>query len=116
MKKQLIGITFFAILILSSCIYENRQDLFEQPDVVSFSADVEPIIQSQCTSCHSQPSPSGNTVIENYDDVKAIGTDGRLINSLKGENGFSLMPQTGSLPPDQITLIETWVNDGMPNN
>lgn len=116
MKKQLVGITLFAILILSSCIYENREDLVTQPQVVSFSADVEPIIQSQCTSCHNRPSPSGSTPLENYDDLKAIGTDGRLINVLKAENGFGIMPQTGSLPADQITLIETWVNDGMPNN
>lgn len=115
MKKCFIGILFL-VLIISSCVTENRQDLFETPQEVSFSGDVQPLIQTNCVSCHSQPSPNGNVPLENYDDIKAAGTNGSLLNALKGENGVSVMPPTGSLPADQIALIETWINDGMPNN
>lgn len=115
MKKYFVGILFF-VLIISSCVTENREDLFETPQEVSFSGDVQPLIQANCVGCHSRPNPNGNVPLENYDDIKAAGTNGSLVNSLKGENGFSLMPQTGSLPADQIALIETWVNNGMPNN
>ncbi|MFK7950040.1 MAG: hypothetical protein AB8G11_20790 [Saprospiraceae bacterium] len=116
MKKHFIGIILSTTLILSSCVFENREDLFETPVEVSFSTDVQPLIQSNCISCHSQPSPNGNVPLENYDDIKAAGTNGSLLNALKGENGVSIMPPAGALPASQIELIETWINDGMPNN
>lgn len=116
MKQYIIGIVLFAVVVLNGCIYESREELFATPDEVSFSVDVQPLIQANCVSCHSQPTPNGNTPLENYDDIKAAGTSGVLLNVLKGENGLSVMPPTGALPADQINLIETWINDGMPNN
>lgn len=83
---------------------------------VSFATDVMPTIQSSFTSCHGTTSPSGGTTLNNYTTVKAAGTSGALLGTIKHQTGYPAMPQTGSLTACQIEKIETWVNNGMPNN
>lgn len=116
MKKHILGMLLFVILLLSSCVFESREELFSRPDEVSFSTDILPLIQANCVSCHSQPTPNGNTPLENYDNIKAAGTSGVLLDVLRGENGRSVMPPTGALPSSEIELVERWINNGMPNN
>jgi len=83
---------------------------------VSFSADVMPTIQSNCTSCHGATNPMGGTSLTNYTTVKAAGSSGALLGTIKHQNDYPAMPQSGSLTACQIAKIETWVNNGMPNN
>jgi hypothetical protein len=66
---------------------------------VSFATDVMPTIQSNCTSCHGATSPSGGTSLTNYTTVKAAGSSGALLGTIKHQNGYP-----------------TWVTNGMPNN
>lgn len=84
--------------------------------VFTYSGAIDGIITTSCVSCHSGSSPQGGVSLTNYDEVKLIADDGRLVEVINALNGRPLMPPSGSLSDCQITQIEKWVEDGAPNN
>lgn len=80
-------------------------------DTVSFSNDVLPIIQNNCTGCHDNSNGYTFTNHQNiFDNYAAI------VGAMKGV-GYQLMPQGGpALPDSVIQKIQCWVNQGMKNN
>ncbi len=123
MKKLFFIAGLFGVIMLNSCYYDNMEELF--PDTggtcdttnITFSGTVMPILQSYCLGCHSGSAPSGNIVIENYDDVVGLVHSGKLMGSIRFEQGYSPMPKGGNKLSDcNITKIEHWIADGMLNN
>ena len=83
----------------------------------TFNAYILPIIQTNCSGCHSGGSPDANLVLTNYAEILSIANDGSLIHSLNGTGGYSIMPKnTSGLQSCKITQIQKWINDGAPNN
>lgn len=119
--KQIIS-ALIIVLVLQSCYYDNEEDLYPNPPEcdsinVSYSADVWPIIASNCTSCHSGGAPSGNVYLDNYDNIVIAAKNGSLIGVIKHENGYSPMPKGGAMLNDcSIAIIQKWVDDGTPDN
>lgn len=109
-------------LLFQSCYYDNEEDLYPAATTcdttdVSYSRDVWPVISSNCTSCHSGGAPQGNVSLENYDDIVVAADNGSLLGVIRHEDGWSPMPKGGGKLNDcNIALIETWVNNGTPNN
>lgn len=120
--KQLIVVVLFTTFILSSCYYDNKQDLYQfhnsQCDTVavSYSLDVEPIINAQCLSCHQGAAASAGRLLEDYATVKISADDGSLFHSVNGTGGYSIMPQTGKMPQCNVDKIDAWIKAGTPNN
>ncbi|MFO7934813.1 MAG: hypothetical protein R6U78_12120 [Bacteroidales bacterium] len=119
--KKIISITLF-ISSLTGCYWDNEEDLFpvdlcDTVDV-SFSGDVIPILTNNCLSCHSNASAAsfGNGItLEDYEDIAAASS--RIVGAINHEDGFSPMPRNQEkLDTCLIRIIETWVNDGVPNN
>lgn len=87
------------------------------PTAFSFSQNILPIVQLTCNGCHSGSNPSGNLSLTTYDQIKTVALDGRLMHSLNGTNGYSIMPDnTAGLPSCNKTQFQNWVNAGAPNN
>ena len=110
-----------SLLALSSCYNDNYQDLYPSAPCdttsVTFTNDVWPVINAQCTGCHSGGTPSGNIRLENYSDVVVIAKNGKLLGSIRFDSGFSPMPKGGAkLSSCTIAKMEKWVHDGTPNN
>jgi uncharacterized membrane protein len=83
----------------------------------TFNANILPIIQTNCTGCHSGGSPDANLSLTNYAEIASIANDGSLMHSLNGTGGYSIMPKnTSGLQSCKITQIQKWINDGAPNN
>ena len=128
MEHQIINIikrfaAFFVLLfLLQSCYYDNVEELYPNPPAcdttnVSYAEDVWPVINSNCTSCHSGGAPQGNVSLENYDDIVVAANNGSLLGTIKHEDGWPAMPKGGgSLGDCDIAKIEKWVNEGTPNN
>jgi len=116
-----VGVFAF-MLSLSSCSNDNKEELFENEpeplEMVSYLTNVVPLIQTNCLGCHSAADPSfgAGHILEGYENLKVFVDDGRLINVLKNENGFSLMPPSGSLVDFDIALIEQWIDEGAEDN
>ena len=105
---------------------------------VSFKNDVVPILQERCISCHAPGSPgcivSGFSVATyqslmkgtKFGPVVIPGStlDSNLLRLVKHEADPSIaMPRshTPGMPsewikPEQINLIETWINQGAKDN
>jgi hypothetical protein len=118
MKKlfYLNAITFLTIL-LSSC--GKGGGTTPPPDACAglsfkFSADVQPIINSTCSTtsggCHGAGSSNSGGALTDYNKIFLK----RLDIHFQVSNG--LMPKSGSLTADQKNKIICWINSGAPNN
>ncbi|RMG79753.1 MAG: hypothetical protein D6707_07600 [Bacteroidetes bacterium] len=85
---------------------------------VSFANDIQPILNNNCTGCHNSNSASGNppVILDNYNDVKTVADNGRLLGAVTGASGYAAMPPSGSLPQCDINKIKSWINNGAANN
>lgn len=113
MKKILY--TAALILFITSCesrTYEEISDNTQITSVVKYESDLKPIMESNCTSCHSA---SGFKPLNNYNLVKA--NIDIIINRIQRPAGDPLkMPQGGSLSATQINLFTKWKADGLIEN
>ena len=122
LMKRLLAIALFAGMVWSGCYYDNAEEVYYyyqftcDTTAISYAADVEPIINTQCLSCHSGAAPDGNVALENYDDVKFVAQNGSLHGTITATNGYSIMPTSGPMPACNINKILAWINAGMPNN
>jgi hypothetical protein len=83
---------------------------------MSYARDIDPILQSNCTSCHSAGnSAGGGIVLDNYAAVKSY-TESSLIDrvSLPTTDG-SFMPKGGSsIGSCNISKLTAWKDQGFP--
>jgi len=112
------------VLLLYSCD-SNTYESIEEPVViigkVTYSANVESIIQENCVVCHS---PNGaasfrpfTTYAQVKDAIQNISADNNLLNRIQRQNGESgQMPQTGRMPQEKINVILQWNTDGLLEN
>lgn len=121
MNKLLSTALLFALALTSACYYDVEEDLY--PDTgcntegVTFSGTVQPILQSNCLTCHNAASQFGGVTLEGYDQVKIHATSGLLLGAIRHESGFSPMPQgQPKLAECTIEKIAVWIQEGAPNN
>jgi hypothetical protein len=128
MRKTLIFLPFILVLILGRCTYNNEQDLYppgsENCDSTSFtfSGTVFPIINSNCTSCHSGGEPQGGVLLDDYVNISVAanipaGQFGSLYGAITHHAGNSAMPKNGTKLSDcKIFQIKEWIDAGTPND
>lgn len=83
-------------------------------DTVTFTKHIKPIIDNNCTSCHS-PLGGQSPDLTTYDLLKSQVDAGRIKARVIDQNP-SVMPQGGALPANEINLIKCWLDAGAPNN
>lgn len=85
--------------------------------LVTFSASVNPILQSKCIGCHNNTLASGQVNLSGYTNVKIYAQSGSLIGSITHANGFFPMPKgSPQLSDCEIALVRTWIREGATNN
>lgn len=120
-KNLLLGSGMFFIWTFSSCYNDNYQRLYPSGPCdttgVTFTATVMPIINSSCTGCHNSAYASGNISLDSYSNMVSAVNGGRFLGSIQQAPGYSAMPKGGGkLSSCNISKIEAWINQGMPNN
>ena len=117
-------------LSLSACSYKNGYDATpcNMPAVVSYKADVLPILQQNCYRCHNAANYqilTKNTFnMEVFAKVQyyaspANGINGTsfLVGNIRHDSGFVPMPYDGGKLNDcQIAIIKAWVDAGALDN
>jgi len=84
---------------------------------VTFSGNVFPIVETYCLSCHNGNSPGGGIYLRNYSDLVAVANNGKLMGSIRHDQGYSPMPKNGNKLSDcQIATFNIWIKNGTPNN
>tara|TARA_B100000780_G_scaffold245576_1_gene189701 strand:- start:192 stop:560 length:369 start_codon:yes stop_codon:yes gene_type:complete len=122
MKKLFLLST--ALAMFTSCYNDSEEALYGEnycdTVAISYVDNIEPIITSNCTSCHSGATPSASLNLDSFDAVKlsALNTtnEGLLnrVQRLEGESGA--MPTNYRLTQCQIDQIHTWIDQGALNN
>ncbi len=118
LKKWAAGSTL--LFLMAGCYYDKEELLYPGSNTAvdcstlsaKFSADVSPIISSQCatTGCHDATA-SGGIVLQTYSQV-AAAKDRIQTRALTEKT----MPPSGPLTNQQINAIQCWINSGAPNN
>ena len=83
---------------------------------VTYSSDIEPIINTYCVGCHAGNSPSGELKLTNYTEVTDAVTNRSLWETIDYQSGFSAMPPNEQMNDCNVDKITHWINIGMPNN
>ena len=122
----IISLVFVCVVFLSSCYYDVNEDLNPIGSIdslscdtiaVSYSADVLPVIEFNCYTCHSTAANLGGITLEGYNSIKVYADNGRLEGAINHESGFSWMPQDAAMLDDcDLALINGWINQGALNN
>lgn len=125
MKRELaklISLTVYTLaLTLSGCYYDKFEE--ENPsDQVSYTADIQPIFNAYCTSCHpvlvANPDlSSGNSYSSITNGIYIVPNDidaSTLYQRLLGNP--SIMPPSGSLSASEINSVKSWIEQGALDN
>jgi mono/diheme cytochrome c family protein len=95
----------------------NRCDAACDTNDVTFSQQIWPLIQTNCTGCHSGANAGGNILLTDYQSVVAAASGGKLYSAVARLQGFSPMPKNAARLADcQIATIKIWIDGDTPNN
>lgn len=84
---------------------------------VTYSGAITTIINNRCLGCHQGATPSGGVSLSGYSNVLAQVNSGKFLKSVKHQAGAVAMPYNSAKLDDcSIAKIESWINDGAPNN
>ncbi len=120
LKKHLV--ILIVSVSITGCYYDVSEELYPTADAcdtssVTYSADIQVMLQQNCLSCHAQSVNQGNVILEGYAQVKAFADNGRLLGSISHASGYAAMPQGGvQLPACTINKVRAWINHGAPEN
>jgi hypothetical protein len=123
MRKHILLIfTVIGLAAMQSCQYDWLDPIDPViPDVVSYSADIQPIFDNSCNSsgCHSTGGVSPDlTPANSYNDLMAKG----MVNVSAPESSrlYTKSATGGSMnkycQPGDPDLILKWIQDGALNN
>ncbi|MBN9295745.1 MAG: cytochrome c [Filimonas sp.] len=126
-KRNVLVAAFLGALCwsLSNCSKTNEVDLNNSNgggtpcDTVNmkYSANVLPIIQANCYSCHANGQVNGGVTLGSYANVKAQVDNGNLVAVITHAAGYPAMPYNlPKLSDCDINKIKDWIARGAQNN
>lgn len=84
---------------------------------LSFSADIQPVFNQSCVSCHGSSNPSGGRSLLTYADITDAILNANLQQRINHQGNFAYMPPSGiKLDNCKLSKIRLWIDAGMPNN
>jgi hypothetical protein len=122
--RALAVLTVLSMCFLAAC---DRQPS-AVPDDPSFAADVLPVFNSNCASCHSGSTPTGSYPLTTYAGAMSVGSDS-IANVIAGSADSSLLYRRvtgeveprmplGGAPLDTVPTgtVRNWINRGARDN
>lgn len=120
MKQLIFSVLAFVALTIfapTACYYDNEVEQYGvsicDTTTLSFSQDIQPIINASCISCHSPGGERESAPFTTYDEIK-LYADGPIVERISGIG--SIMPPSGAISNCNQLKIKAWVNAGAPNN
>lgn len=125
MKKTTLSLTIGCLLFIA-CSKSNEQNLQGNNggntpacDTINMSYvnNVQPILQSNCYSCHGNAANRGGISLDTHAEVSVLANNGKLLGVITHSPGYIPMPQgMPKLSDCNISKIRSWVRAGAPNN
>src|SRR5215207_9755076 len=102
-------------LLFFACSKKNEEELNGSTtcnsDNMTYAANIKPILQSFCFSCHGNGLSQNGVNFDTYAGVKAVADNGKLVGVISHAPGFPPMPQSAAKLSDcNINRIKDWVN------
>ena len=115
-NKFLFLVVFGALLLVTSCSKDDDPVNSNCSGLTpTYTADIKPIISSNCLSCHNGTQSESGIDLSTYSGVKSMADAGRLLGALHHQNGFTPMPKDApQLSSDKLQLFDCWVQNGTP--
>jgi len=113
---------FLLITALSlSCVSNNEYDLYGIPDCdttnVTWDSKISAIMEANCVVCHGEDVSYNGVRHDSYESEMIVVNDGRLRGVVNHLDGYVKMPKDrGKLPACELELINTWLDNGAPEN
>ncbi len=82
----------------------------------SYGLTIRSIINNNCAGCHDASTASGGLNLTDYNTVKTVTLNGRLLGSINHQPAFKPMPPVGKLSDCNIQQFVNWKNAGAPDN
>ena len=124
MKKQLTLFITALLIVTAAAVMKIGSIGAASQTEISFSRDVQPILESRCSNCHFGEFTSADLHMDSYKSIMAGSENGPVI--IAGNSKKSLLVQkisTGKMPergpkltPVQVQVITDWVNAGAQDN
>ena len=135
-KKFIVGMPIIILslilpLLLAACGSDTTSSVSatvaalpapSQP--ISYAKDIDPILQNSCFNCHGGERTSKALSVATYDTLMKGSQNGAVV--VAGDPGKSKllqsvlsgkMPKKGDkLTPEQVQLIQLWIEEGAQNN
>jgi hypothetical protein len=97
----------------TGCAVENCDSL----PTMSYSLDVQPIVDLHCKGCHNINNPGGGYEFENWEQTNGAATTGALMGVLNGDPAYIPMPwNSPPLSDCKIKKLQKWVDEGALEN
>ena len=122
MKQAGAAVVIVAATFWLSCSKSNETEFNNnnnQCDTVNmkYATNVQPILQSNCYSCHATNVATHGVILDTYNGVKQQADNGNLLNVINHAPGYPAMPYgLPKLSECNINIITDWVRRGAPNN
>jgi hypothetical protein len=112
--KQFILYGFF-LSFMCSCAKDKVPTEFTGcGDIVSFSQDIQPLVEINCVGCHNEVAPANDVILTNH--TRISNEANRMLNSMQA-SGIDLMPFGGPpLNDSLIQLFQCWILQGKLDN
>ena len=116
MKKILICIGLLSFVSCSKTTGTSKS--FSSSDctsTISYKTDIQPIMNSYCTSCHQPGNAKGGYELSTYSGVTS--NTNKVLASMLHNSGAKAMPENADqLSDDLLKKMYCWVNQGAKNN
>jgi WD40 repeat protein len=116
----------FTTWIVLALVWAGRAPVrcAEPPASPDFTADIAPILNKYCVSCHNAVDLEGELSLESFGDIQKGGSRGpailpgepdssRLVRVLTGQAKPAMPPEENEAPqPQEIELLRAWIKAG----
>ena len=120
MKNNLVLSTIAVISILACKSVKNTTESQQTPakatelvcdeKIIDLRADITPIINEHCVSCHSKGSNLGGYDFTIAANIERAAMNGELLGTIKWKTGYKPMPEGApQLNVSTINKIECWI-------
>ena len=127
MKTTIASLSLSVCCSLPTCWADESVPNESKEQKINFDDHIKPIFREHCSSCHSESSKESDLALDSYGGVKAGGSSGEVVaeGNTSGSRLFALIthaeqpfmpPDQDAIPQPQIDLVQTWIEQGMPEN
>tara|TARA_B100001939_G_scaffold95420_1_gene81978 strand:+ start:300 stop:692 length:393 start_codon:yes stop_codon:yes gene_type:complete len=116
------GIFILTSVGLSNCRYDNKHDLYGNPNAcdtsaVTFSQDIKMIIGQNCERCHNGAFANGGLNLVGHQNISTSALSGAIMDRVtRGAGDPLLMPPGEALSDCDQSKLRAWINEDAPNN